>query len=64
MLKFKSIEEELPKEGEYYLVQCPEFSDSGFEIAEWIDGEWEHGHFSQSCNDYVISYHPIPLKEM
>lgn len=63
-MEITTVEKEQPTEGEWYIVKCPEFSDSGFEIAEW-DGEyWQHGHFSQSCHEYVVGYCPTPLYQM
>ena len=64
MINWKIVEKELPREGEWYLVKCPEYSESGFEIAQWDGEEWQHGHFSQSCNKYVTGYCAIPLDEM
>jgi hypothetical protein len=35
MIDWKTVEKELPREGVWYLVKCPEYSESGFEIALW-----------------------------
>ena len=63
-MKLVKTTEKEPKEETWYLVRCPEYSESGWEIAQWIDGEWCHGHMAQSCHKYVISYHPVPLEDM
>ena len=63
-MKFVTVKEHPPKENTWYLVKAPNYSESGFEIAEWDGEEWQHGHFSQSCNPYVISYSHTPINEM
>jgi hypothetical protein len=63
-MKLVKTTEKEPKEKTWYLVRCPEYSESGWEIAQWIEGEWHHGHMAQSCHKYVISYHPVPLEDM
>lgn len=60
-MKITKVEIKKPKIDSWYLVKCPEYSESGWEIAKWTGTEWEHGHFSQSCHEYVIGYVDNPL---
>ena len=64
MINWKTVEKELPRIDEWYLVRCPEYSESGFEIAQWDGEEWQHGYIRQSCHEYVTGYCAIPLDEM
>jgi hypothetical protein len=63
MLQLVTINQEQPELGEFYLVRCPDYCDSGWQVAEWTESGWEHGHFSESCNDFVIGYVSKKLNE-
>ena len=59
-MKLEKTTKKEPKEKAWYLVRCPEYNESGWEIAQWIDGEWCHGQMAQKD---VISYNPVPLDD-
>lgn len=58
------MHDQLPELDEWYIVKCPEFCDSGFQIASWNGSEWDHGHFSESVHPYVEGFYPVPVREI
>lgn len=62
MIQFISMEEIMPKNGKYYLVKCPDFCESGFEVAKFDDGCWHNGFSDITC--YVKWYYSNPLSEL
>ena len=56
-MKLITVKEQKPKEGKWYLVRCPEYSESGYEVAEYKDGEWYDGS-SRTITSYIEYYNP------
>lgn len=58
------IEQKRPKDGEWYVVYCPDYCESGYQIAKWEDSEsyWQSEGFSP-VNDYVKAYFTTPISE-
>jgi len=60
-MKLTTVEKNMPEIDCWYLVRCPEYCESGWQVAKWNGDEWEHGHFSASCHEYVVGYLKKPL---
>lgn len=62
-MKFIPIHNQTPTHQEWYLVKCPEYSPSGFQIACWDDHieTWIDDLGSSKIDQYIIAYHPKPL---
>lgn len=61
-MKFYDTGQRPPKNGKYYIVKCPDYSESGYHIARW-DGfkkQWESDSGDPSINNFVTEYANLP----
>ncbi len=65
-MKFITIYDKRPNDGEWYLVKCPGYCPSGFSTAQWNSFEdyWSDEGESSDINERVTEYLPIPLNEL
>jgi len=63
-MKLYTIEKVEPIDDEWYIVYCPEYSESEYAIAKWDSGNWYSEGLSTPVHDYVKAYFPTPLNKM
>lgn len=56
MIRFTEESAKDLERGDYYLVQCPDFCPSGFEIAEWDGKNFISQANSDEMNDQVEGF--------
>jgi hypothetical protein len=57
-MNFTTVDKKEPIDMEYYLVRCTNYSESGFEVAQWDKSynKWRSSDGSDSINDFVTEY--------
>ena len=57
------VEEKEPKVNEWYLVQCFDWNECGYTVAQWDGETWIDDQGREDFNDYVDSYFETPIEE-
>lgn len=64
-MKRYRVEQKRPKDEQWYIVYCPEYSESEHGIAQWNDEDsyWRSEGLSTPIHDYVKAYYTTPLSK-
>jgi len=58
------VEKKNPIVYEWYLVECHDWCESGYAVAQWDGDNWFDNTGRNDFHDYVTRYYPTPLDEM
>ena len=64
-MKLCKVETSSPKNGEYYIVYCPEYCESEHHVARWDTNKesWISEEAGTGINDFVEGYYNKPLSD-